>query len=342
MNASPLENALLDVLRRETGVPSLEYLGAPTRLTGGFWAELVGFQLAGAPAGWDGRLVARVMPDAAIAAKETAFQIETAAQGYETPRVLAAGDPADGLGRAFLVMDHVDGRPLLADLAGGAGVFVKLPSLARRLPVTLGRVLADLHRLDAGPVRRRLDHEGAAAGVDEALESLTAGAAALGRDDLADAGRWLATHAPSPAPVVVCHGDMHPFNVLVDDSGAVTVLDWSAGLMAPAAYDLAFTSLVLSVPPLQVPAMLQPAVGAAGRWLARRFLQAYRRAGGVAVTEESLRWHQGLVCLRALVEVAGWVSAGTMEGRDGHPWVISGDALAARLAGLTGAPVIAR
>ena len=28
--------------------------------------------------------------------------------------------------------------------------------------------------------------------------------------------------------VEICHGDLHPFNVLVDDRGQTTVLDWSA------------------------------------------------------------------------------------------------------------------
>ena len=43
--------------------------------------------------------------------------------------------------------------------------------------------------------------------------------------------------------------------------------------------------------------------------------------------------------MRALVEVAGWVAPGTIDGRDGHPWVIAGDAFAERLTELTGQTV---
>ena len=92
------------------------------------------------------------MPDASIAAKETAFQFEVAAQGYPTPVVRLQRGPEAGIdGRALMIMDLVDGAPLLAGLDGVAAI-VKLPSLARRLPVVLAEVLARLHRLDAGPI----------------------------------------------------------------------------------------------------------------------------------------------------------------------------------------------
>jgi aminoglycoside phosphotransferase (APT) family kinase protein len=135
---------------------------------------------------------------------------------------------------------------------------------------------------------------------------------------------------------------MHPFNLLVDDQGATTVLDWSAAMLAPGTYDLGFTSLVLAAPPLVVPRPLRPVIAAAGRALSRRFVRAYERATGRRVDAVSLAWHQGVVCVRALVEVAGWVAAGTIEGRGGHPWVIAGGPFASRLRDLTGAAVTER
>jgi aminoglycoside phosphotransferase (APT) family kinase protein len=343
-SAGPLEDQLLAVLQRATGSPSLDYAAPPSRLSGGFWAELVSFRLAGAPDGWSGPLVARVMPDGGIATKETAFQAEVAALGFPTPVVLASGGPDDGLGRAFMVMEHADGAPPLAGLDGGFGIVRQVPSLARRLPATLAGVLGRLHQLDPEPVRRRLAADGASGveGMDGVLASLIASADALGRADLAGAGRWLDAHRPPPEPVVVCHGDMHPFNVLDDGHGGVTVLDWSAAVLAPAAYDLAFTSLVLAEPPLVVPERLRPAVGGAGRWLSRRFLDAYARERGRPIDVRSLEWHQGVVCLRALSEVAVWVAEGTVEARGGHPWMVAGPAFAARLSASTPQVVSAR
>jgi aminoglycoside phosphotransferase (APT) family kinase protein len=132
---------------------------------------------------------------------------------------------------------------------------------------------------------------------------------------------------------------MHPFNLLVDERGDTTVLDWSVSTLAPAVYDLGFTSLVLSSPPLVVPRALRPVVGAAGRSLSRRFVRAYERSAGCRIDPGSLTWNQAVVCMRALVEVAGWAAAGTLDGRDGHPWVIAGDAFASRLHDLTGVAV---
>src|SRR5580765_1723182 len=118
-----LGERLLCVLRAKTGVPALEYAVPPTRLKGGFWAELLAFELRDAPVGWDGPLVARVMPDPAPAQKETIVQAAVAVAGVPTPRVRGWGGPDEGLGRAFMVMDRVDGVPLLADIDNSAKLF---------------------------------------------------------------------------------------------------------------------------------------------------------------------------------------------------------------------------
>lgn len=334
---------LLGVIRRETGRPDLAYAEAPVPLTGGFWAELLSFRLADAPAGWAGPLVARLMPDPRIAAKETAFQTQIARQGYPTPRVHASGGPDPGVdGRAFLVMDRADGAPLLAGLDGLAAI-ARAPSLGRNLPALLAGVLADLHRLDPTPVERALEAEAVAAPCLETMfESLRSAATAMNRRDLVEAATWLSDHPPDDGPTVLCHGDLHPFNVLADPAGGVTVLDWSAAQLAPATYDLGFTSLVLAEPPLVVPKALRSVVQAIGTWLSRSFIRAYERAADVRVDPAALRWYQGLVCVRALVEVAAWVAAGEIDDRSGHPWVIAGNAFAFRLRRLTGAPVAPR
>jgi aminoglycoside phosphotransferase (APT) family kinase protein len=337
------ERALLDdllvVLRRETGA-EVAFAGEPTPLTGGFWAQLVSFRLAGAPAGWDGPLVARVMPDAAIAAKETAFQGAVADQGYPTPAVHAAGGPEAGItGQAYLVMDLADGQPLLSGLDGVAAIR-RLPSLARQLPKTLARVLAALHRLDREPVVKALDAAGAPHPTLPAmLASLRANADGLGRSDLVAVVDWLETHPPDDEQVVLCHGDMHPFNVLVADDGALTVLDWSAAMLTPATYDLGVTSLMLAEPPLVVPGLLRGVIRRAGAALSRRFVRAYESASGTKVDPEALAWHQALIGVRALLEVASWSTAGTLNDRRGHPWVIGADAFAGRLTRRTGTAV---
>ena len=331
---------LIAVLRSAAGAPGLEYERRPEPMRGGFWAELFSFSLANPPGDWPAELVARLMPDPGSARKETIVQRAVAVAGYPTPFVRAAGGPDDGLGMAFMIMDRAPGGPALSGLDGVSPAAV--PRLLRQIPELLAISMARLHALDPGLVRGELERlRDVPVTVDALLAVLVRFAGAFGRTDLADAGRWLAAHPPGPAPDVICHGDLHPFNLLADGD-RVTVLDWSSALLAPRAHDIAFTSLQLSEPALRVPGWQRPLVRMLGRVLARRFVRRYQRQTGVTAGPGEVRWHQAVVCLRALVEVASWVHAGTAEAHAGHPWLINGPAFARRLSALTGAPVRAR
>jgi aminoglycoside phosphotransferase (APT) family kinase protein len=72
---------------------------------------------------------------------------------------------------------------------------------------------------------------------------------------------------------VVCHGDLHPFNLLVEGDH-LTVLDWTPALLAPPARDVGFTSLLLQEPPLIVPAAVRRIVRRVGGSLARRSVRS--------------------------------------------------------------------
>jgi aminoglycoside phosphotransferase (APT) family kinase protein len=337
-----LPGQLLQAMRALTGVPTLEYAAPPERLSGGFWAELLAFRLADAPAGLAGDLVARVMPDPVTARKETAIQAAVADQGFATPAVHLSGGPDAGLGRAFMVMDRVDGIPLLAGL-DGVGAITRLPGLFVRIPRVLATTMARLHRLDPARLRVRLAADGSASTtVPALLDGLRSRADVHGRRDLVHAADWLVAHLPPPSADVICHGDLHPFNLLQDGPGHVTVLDWSAGLVAPRDYDVAFTSLLLAEAPVAVPRATRPLVLAGGRLLSRRFLRQYQDDSRVTIDKVSLLWHQSLVCLRALVEVANWASADELDAKAGHPWLACGPAFACRVEKFTAVPVRAR
>ncbi len=334
-----LADRLLCVLRAHIGVTTLEYLEPPTQLTGGFWAELLAFELQDPPAGWEGPLVARVMPEPALARKETVVQAAVAIAGVPTPRVRGAGGPDDGLGRAFMVMDRADGVPLLAGLDSAAGL-IGAPRRLWRMPELLADAMAKLHTVDPRPIRGRLaDVDGVARTVPEMLKHIEAWTTLTERADLVSATRWLIDHPVVAGDDVICHGDLHPFNMLIDERGRVTVLDWSTAVLAPRALDVAFTSLMLSNPPLAVPRPVRPLLRGAGRGLARRFRSRYRYHSGHAVDRATLEWFQAVVCLRALAEVSSWVHDGVVTSRAGHPWLLSGDRFAAHLGAVTGVPV---
>jgi len=325
------------VLRVVAGLPDLEYDRPPEPLRGGFWAELMSFSLVHPPDRWPAELVARLMPDPRTAGKEAIVQRAIAAAGYPTPPVRASGGPDDGLGRAFMVMDRAAGSPALSGLDGGLTLAVVLRVL--QAPELLATAMAQLHALDPGLVRGELEQlREVPVSVPALLAVYARLAAEAGRPDLADAASWLADHPPRPATKVICHGDLHPFNLLADGSH-VTVLDWSNALLAPRAYDVGFTTLLLSEPPMRVPDWQRPLVRWLGGVLARRFLRGYRRQTATTVEPGELRWHQAVVCLRALVEVAGWAHEGTVAAHAGHPWLASGPAFARRLTAVTGITV---
>jgi aminoglycoside phosphotransferase (APT) family kinase protein len=292
-------------VREAASMPGLEYGRRPEPMQGGFWAELLSFSLERPPDGWPSELVARLMPDPGSARKETIVQRSVAAAGFPTPLVRVAGGPDDGLGRAFMVMDRAAGDPALSGLSGGLSP-AAVPRLLRQVPDLLAGAMARLHALDPDLVRGELEQvREVPVTVPGLLAALERSAVESGREDLAGVARWLADHPSGPAPDVICHGDLHPFNLLADGD-RVTVLDWSAALLAPRAHDAGFTSLLLSEPPLLVPGWQRPLIRLLGRVLARRFLRGYQRQAG-AIEPGELRWHQAVVCLRALAEVAGWV-----------------------------------
>jgi aminoglycoside phosphotransferase (APT) family kinase protein len=331
------EQALLEVLRRRTGAPELRYARPPVRLAGGFWAEILAVRLEGAPPELDRDLIVRIMPDETTAQRETIVQAGVVAQGFPAPPIRLAGGPDDGLGRAYMVMDFATGRPPLAGLEGRA-FLADLPRIVIKLPDLLARVSAQLHALDPGPVRASLESvSGAVFDVWTALEHLKRLALAADRPDLAGVASWMESHSPPVEPAVICHGDLHPFNLLVDGD-MITVIDWSVALVAHPAFDLGYTSMILAMPPLSLPGALRRIVRAGGRGMSRRFLSAYRRhaSSTVEITGGVLDWYTGLHCLRALVEAADWVYAGTVAQRQGHPWLTLAPEMATRLSLLSG------
>lgn len=338
VNVAGIDDRLLRVIRDAAGLPTLAYARPPQPLTGGFWAELLSFSVADPPPGWPRELVARLMPDLSTARKETIVQAAVAAAGFPTPAVRASGGPECGLGRAFMIMDKAPGAMLLSGLSG-ATALIAVPRLAGQLPDVLASAMAELHAIDPAPVRDQLSHAGVAGvTVAEMLAFLAEMAARFGRDDLTAATGWLIDHPLPRSAEVICHGDLHPFNLLADGRH-ITVLDWSTALLAPRAYDVAFTTLLLSEPPLQLPGPVRPLARLAGRHLARRFARSYQARAGVVVSGADVRWHQAVVCLRALTEAASWVADGTISVRAGHPWLVSGTAFAERLSAVTGVAV---
>jgi aminoglycoside phosphotransferase (APT) family kinase protein len=315
--------------------PGTTLVTDPAPLAGGFWASMFRLHLDGQPSSVPSDLVFRIAPDAAMGAKELAVQRSVADLGFPTPALQLCGPADDDLGGSWSVMDFAPGTPPLGNLNGIAAVR-RAPALFTRLPIQLAAAMAGLHALDPEPVGAAV---GAAAPtvawrVEDLFGHFEAGAEVLGRLDLAVAVRRLADRRPPESATVICHGDLHPFNLLVDH-GDVTVIDWTGAIRAEPAFDVAFTTMLLANPPLDAPRPLDTIIRGVGSHLARRFVARYR---ALAPSHDlgGLDWYRALHGARILVEAA---SQKARHDAGGHPFGALIPAATSALRAVTGAPI---
>lgn len=305
-------------------------------LLGGQWATMARIRVAGAPVGVPEDLVLRVVPDAAMGAKELAVQAAAHDAGIRTPKVHLTGDEGGPLGGAWAVMDLAPGSPMLAGLDGLAAIR-RLPALLRGLPGQLADTMTSIHRVDPGPVAERVRAMAPMAPLSVEALWTHLHDAAVDDPSVRTALERLRDTQPSQRRTVLCHGDLHPLNLLSDAAGEVTVLDWTAAVIAPPEYDVAFTSLLVGNPPLEAPAPMRPVIKRAAGLLARRFLSRYRRANGDAALPD-LDWYAALHGTRVLVDLSMWRRADDIRAAT-HPWRLVAPGAARAVRRVTGIDV---
>ncbi len=312
-------------------------LGVPVPLTGGFWASMYRVSVSGQPDGVASEVVVRFAPHREMGAKEAEVQRVLASSNFPTPSVWLSA-PDDRRGGWWSVMDFSAGAPLLAGLDGLA-VIRRAPALLRTLPVQLATAAAGLHRLDPTPVGAavRAAAPSVAWSTDQVLDQLRLGAAAVGRADIVAALDHLALDRPASGREVICHGDLHPFNVLQRSNGELVVLDWTGAVLADPCFDLAFTELLLANPPVALPAALRPIGRSVGRRLARRFVAAYALANP-DVDLGRLSWFRALHSARVLTEAQRLRDEHGPDG-GGHPFAALAPVAAGHLEAVSGTVV---
>jgi aminoglycoside phosphotransferase (APT) family kinase protein len=332
-----LQVRLVAAVRADTEHPRLTLRGPLAEISGGYYAKTYGLAFDAAPPELDRPLVLRVMPDEHHAAHEIAIQRTVAQQGYPAPTVHLADATNAILGRPFILMDRANGQPLLANLDLRRAL-ATLPRILATLPGILADRLIALHRLDPEPTRRALAKAGVLDQVDGTaamLMPLSNSPGVAHVTGLRHAVDWLHANELPATRRVVCHGDLHPLNLLAVGANVTAVIDWTAARLADPAYDVACTSVLLAQAPLAAPAAVKPAVRAIGRSLARRFVKQYRRQADLDA--DQLRWYEAWQCTRSLAEVATWRLAENTA--RGHPFETSADGIRHRLQRLTGIDV---
>jgi aminoglycoside phosphotransferase (APT) family kinase protein len=226
---------LLERLRAEAG-GGLEFVDPPVRLTGGFETFTYGFRVSAESGSFSGPLVLRVFRERGAEVqgrREAAFQNALAGLGYPVPRVvMQIGGPGIG-GRPFNVMERVSGRPMMDEVMDGGGKIVDIPA-------RLARVYARPHEVPSAPVIQAVERSGFSAEMFSIWHRLNW----LDRyfeepefEGLRPVWDWLRDNRPAERETpAVCHGDFHPFNVMVDNGTVSGVIDWPGASFADAEY----------------------------------------------------------------------------------------------------------
>lgn len=296
-NTLEIEEPLLGCLRQALDDPGLDYCSAPYQILGGNENDIFSFRLKAA-APFDQPLILRLFradatPDRAR--KEAAVHRAVTTQGLAAPRVLLVGDEHNCDGRSFLIMEHVAGRSALGLLH---------PSLLLRLPSLHAETMIALHRLDAGVFLNSAE----AAGLDRLSVTLNLDRQTAERKAARDfpslerLDAWLEQNRPDDGPPVIAHGDLHPFNLMIDNGRVSAVLDWTRAVIAPREYDIAANRVIVRYGPVVGNAPLRTLLPLMRRWVLGRFEAIYRAE--LPIDEPLVRYFEVRQAFDVLTNVA--------------------------------------
>jgi aminoglycoside phosphotransferase (APT) family kinase protein len=187
-------------------------------------------------------------------------------------------------GRYALIYERVSGQSMLDRLSSR-------PWLVGRLARQFAALHVAMHASDGAGLP---DHTGYYRAMIERAGShldLKARAAVLQR------------LAALPDGTAICHGDMHPGNVLMTTTGPV-VIDWLTAGSGPPAADVARTLFLLrgAAIPTEIPAIQRVLIAQVRRWFAAGYLREYRRLGPLDEREVE-RWRLPILAARLGEEI---------------------------------------
>jgi aminoglycoside phosphotransferase (APT) family kinase protein len=226
--------------------------------------------------------IERASPLPVSLALETEFRLlqEVYREGVPVPRPYWAGEDAQG--SPFAVMERVHGETLVRRLQRDD----RYEQARRRLPEQLGRFLAQIHRLSWD--NRKMDFiprrsRSASLALSELAfyEDLLERLAPDPHPVLELTIRWLQRHQPTGRGPVLIHGDYRLGNIVFDETGLRTILDWELAHIGDPLEDVGY----ISVQAWRFGRGDKPIGGIGER---EDFCRAYEAAGGFPLDTESL------------------------------------------------------
>jgi aminoglycoside phosphotransferase (APT) family kinase protein len=308
-----LQDRLLDCLRARLGA-TVAYAEPPRPLSGGFDTIIQALRVSGAAGDWSGPLVLRIMTRGTSGARvrrEAAAHTALDKAGFPVPRVLLAEPDPTPLGAPFLIMQRLPGETMWSAAAKARSV-VTYWGIPRRL----AEIHTRMHGVSGALLRdsaRTFGVDLATMGVEARVEDVGRRIDRAGLGGLSEGARWLAKNRPAPAQAeVICHGDFHPLNVMVEGDKLSGVIDWADVTLAEPTYDIAGLRVIALYADQGVPGWARPATDLARRLMVARYMSVYRAAA--PLDRRNLPYYEAIRLLSAL--------AFTGEARPlaGNPW----------------------
>jgi aminoglycoside phosphotransferase (APT) family kinase protein len=217
---------------------------------------------------------------------------------------------AEGLWSGVLAGSHpaLLQRRLPGRMAMEAVKSVRIRSVVGRL----ARLQSRLHQLPTNLVR--LHTMSAADYVESDLGRRRRAVSAV---DPTGTWEWLCRSAPLMATddVVVCHGDFHPLNVLVDRDGSMGVIDWTDACIADRHHDVGRTASLYGLAyVLAGSAPERVALRGIRKRLVSWHLDAYETSAGIQLDRRRLAWWQAVHAFRGWLQLCE-LAEGTVEDR---------------------------
>lgn len=309
---TPVEGMATDLLAYlgdVVGSPDLAYRQRPRRLAPGMVAEVWALSLADVADYWAGPLILRLYPadaDPAAVQIEAAVQSGLASQDFPAPRVIVAESRTDVLGRRFMIMQRVPGRPAVRGTRPARFVQA-LPGLVATWPVRLAAVAASLHGCAIDPIATEAERRGLSLtllGWDRHLRQLDDRPALESLPGWVEGLGWLHAQLPlAPAKPVVVHGDLWPANVLYERRTLSGIVDWERAALGEPELDVGFAKVgwALMPAPAVVPPPIHQALHIMGQTMAGRIENEYARLAPIA--EDRVRYYEALRCALELASV---------------------------------------
>ena len=194
----------------------------------------------------------QLLPSAHAIEREYRVMAALHTTGFAVPRMLALCEDESVIGRAFYVMQHMQGRVLwnqsLPDMT---------PAQRRAHYMAMNQALADLHRCDVGAAGLT-DFGRAGQYVERQIARWSKQYVASQTQSIPAMDRlmaWLPAHVPHSAtqqqPASVVHGDYRLDNVMFapDQAQVIAVLDWELSTLGHPLADFSYHCLAWHIEP---------------------------------------------------------------------------------------------